>query len=125
MRFSQVRPLVFAVGSVDGLLYLFDLEMSTAAPVATLELPSPDDISTNASKSSGGDKPAPASIGARRAQLRRSGVIGIAFNKKQRDLIAACDADGLVHVWKLSWKLANRHQNEQAILDGIAARNAQ
>ena len=45
--------------------------------------------------------------------------MGLAFNKKQRDLIAACDNDGRVHIWRLSWNLSNRQLNEESYLNDM------
>ena len=43
----------------------------------------------------------------------------MAFNRKQRDLFAACDLDGRVHIWRLGWKLANKGPTEQSALDAL------
>lgn len=108
--FSPVRPMVFAATSVDGLLYLFDLRTSAAAPVATLEVPDRMD----------GVGPVE---GSERVQKRRTskrpGLIGIAFNRKQRDLVAACDSAGNVHIWRLSWSFCNKQVSEEALFDSF------
>ena len=51
---------------------------------------------------------------------QRAGITGIAFNKKQRDLIAACDFYGRIHVWRLSWSLSHRLPTEVAFLDELS-----
>jgi len=100
-----VRPLLFGACSSDGFVYLFDIGSPSTAPIATLEAPSmqSDTITSNR----------------RTTAVKRVGFTGIAFNKKQRDLFAACDNSGRVHIWKLGWKLANKHANEQSILDSM------
>ena len=128
--FSPIRPLVFAATSSDGFVYLYDLGANPLSPVASLECPllppvSAEDTAKEAArgasvstkhkpvahkKASGGD-----------AAHNRVTVTGLAFNPKQRGLIAACDYLGRVHIWKLSWKLSNIKADEQSTLDAIAS----
>ena len=49
---------------------------------------------------------------------------GLAFNHKQRDLIAACDFLGRVHIWKLSWLLSSRGEDELNYLNKIGHVNS-
>jgi hypothetical protein len=49
------------------------------------------------------------------------GITGIAFNRKQRDLIAACDYSGRVHIWRLGWSLSNRHPAELKIMEDLGS----
>jgi WD repeat-containing protein 34 len=108
--FSPVRPLVFAVTSVDGLLYLFDLGASIAAPVATLEVPDSID--------GFGLVEGRVRVQKRRT-VKRPGLMGVAFNCKQRDLVAACDTAGCVHIWRLSWSFCNKQVSEEALFDSL------
>ena len=39
MQFSPTKPGVFAAGSTEGLLYLFDIASPTSTPVVVLEVP--------------------------------------------------------------------------------------
>ena len=39
MQFSPTKPGVFAAGSTEGLLYLFDITLPTSTPVVVLEVP--------------------------------------------------------------------------------------
>ena len=39
MQFSPTKPGVFAAGSTEGLLYLFDITSPTSTPVVVLEVP--------------------------------------------------------------------------------------
>lgn len=104
MQFSPTRPGVFAAGSAEGLLYLYDMTSPISTPIAALEAPTAgeDDLSQAQAQKQG-------SQGRRASSIthRRSGLTGIAFNRKQRDLIAACDSSGRVHIWKLSWGLSH------------------
>lgn len=50
--------------------------------------------------------------GGPKTATRRSGITGIAFNRKQRDLIAACDMSGRIHIWRLNWHLSHSTQIE-------------
>ena len=51
-------------------------------------------------------------LGGSKSTVRRSGITGIAFNRKQRDLLAACDASGRIHIWRLNWNLSYSTQVE-------------
>ena len=103
-------------------MYLFDLSSTSSVPVLVLEAkPSamgpakPSDNSADAGGSSvkGDDSKASTkgamTIGAATAAKGRaeatfhyrSGITSIAFNRKQRDLLCACDYLGRVHVWRL------------------------
>jgi WD40 repeat protein len=101
MQFSPTRPGVFAAGSAEGLLYLYDMTSPISTPIVALEAPTAEEDPSQAQKQG---------LQARRASAinhRRSGLTGIAFNRKQRDLIAACDSSGRIHIWKLSWSLSH------------------
>ena len=37
VRFSPIRPLIFAAATIDGFLYVFDLSQSSPAPVYVVE----------------------------------------------------------------------------------------
>lgn len=39
MQFSPTKPGVFAAGSSEGLLYLFDITSPTSTPIVILEVP--------------------------------------------------------------------------------------
>ncbi len=143
-RFSPIRPLVFASASLDGFIYIFDLQQSSSGPVVMLEaLTNPvliDDVvnndtstssstsntTSNSSSSSGNNK---SNNNSRFRQLqqgmsRRVGITGLAFNHKQRDLLAACDLLGRIHIWRLNWVLANKSPLEQAELDKLGNTSA-
>jgi WD40 repeat protein len=90
VAFSPIRPLIFAAGSAEGFLYLYDLSSPSSAPKVTLEIP------VDLEK-----------------KEKRSGITGIAFNRRQRDLIAACDYSGKIHIWRLSWDLSHGQPLEQ------------
>lgn len=123
--FSPIRPLVFAATSSDGFLYLYDLGANSLSPVAVLECPlqppvSAEDAAREAARG-GSKKPAHKKSSGGDSTHNRVTVTGLAFNPKQRGLIAACDYLGRVHIWKLSWKLSNIKADEQSALDAIAS----
>ena len=68
----------------------------------------------------------PASIAASSSgrSQRRVGLTSLAFNPKQRDLIAGCDLLGRVHIWRLSWELSNKSATELAVLNELGNINA-
>ena len=130
--FSPSRPLVFAAASSDGFLYVYDLGANPLSPVAVLECPltppvSAEDSTTASATSSRTAHKKPGHSGNRRhgggtgeSAHNRVTITGLAFNPKQRGLIAACDYLGRVHIWKLSWRLSNMRADEQAVLDELA-----
>jgi hypothetical protein len=101
-------------------------------PVATLECPlqppvPAEDGSTAAAAqgSSRAHKKAPTKRGGgAESAHNRVTTTGLAFNPKQRGLVAVCDYLGRVHLWKLSWRLSNMRADEQAGLDAIASIHA-
>jgi len=99
VRFSKIRPLLFAAASEEGFVYLYDIGSESPAPLAMLEAPTSQ-----------------ATVSGRRG-TSRAPFSSVAFNKKQRDLFAACDHSGRVYIWRLGWKLANKHPTEQTVLD--------
>ena len=117
MQFSPNKPGLFAAGSADGLLYFFDVTSSLSTPLAVLEGPVEEDPTQGplGRKSSLPGQPG----------TRRSGLTAIAFNRKQRDLIAACDTSGRIHIWRLSWGLSHATPQEfefmKAVNNNIAA----
>jgi WD40 repeat protein len=119
VKFSPIKPAVFAVGSADGFLYLFDMSVSMSSPVVILEAL----VSASPNRNRGIDG-VETDTAAHKLQAgrRRAGITSLAFNHKQRDLLAACDVLGRVHIWKLSWQLSNRENYEQSILDNLGAR---
>lgn len=82
-KFSPLRPTVFATGALNGGVYIYDLAQSLTSPVVTLD--PPEDANANKSKTS----------------TRKVALTDLAFNGQQRNLLAACDASGRVHIWKL------------------------
>lgn len=114
VAFSPTRPLVFAAGSGAGMVYLFDLLQSEAGPVGYLETPISTVGEGAASRDSGRTKS---------RQSMRAAITSLSFNRKQRGLLAACDARGQVHIWKLGWGLTSMGQGEMAAaaaLEGMA-----
>lgn len=118
-RFSPVRPCVFACASADGYVYIFDLSITTAAPVIVLDAQSTRDAGAN-SRSQQVDSPGKSSSSKSRDTFNgRPSLTGLAFNSRQRDLIAACDETGFVHIWRLGPLLANRNASDQTALDEL------
>ena len=95
--FSRVRPLVFAVAGSGGAVHLYDLQRNSSAPVQELSV-----------------------LGQSRAYTKAPTVLTTSFNPKQRRLLAAGDASGNVHVWRLGWQLSTEQPRERAQLDKLA-----
>ena len=103
---------------------MYDLSASDALPVVALcAVPA-----LQAEPASGGGGMFGAAVGGLEGRLqqqlrqgasRRVGLTGLVFNRKQRDLIAACDVNGRVHVFKLNWGLSNKSLLEQAKLNEL------
>lgn len=116
VKWSKVRPMVFAVASADGSLYIYDLNENIGSPVCTL---------------SGGDagfgqQNLSASISPRanaRPRLTSTAPLqlqSVAFNPRLRNTVAFSDSHGNVKVWKLSWKLSNMKPGEERALSALA-----
>lgn len=104
VSFSYTRPAVFAVGSKDGYIYIYDLLANITGPITTLRLPPIGINSTNFQDLS--------SMTGKKMAGNRPRVTGLAFNMKQRDLLSVCDSTGRVLIWKLGWNLSNQQHNE-------------
>jgi hypothetical protein len=124
--------MVFAATSSDGFLYVYDLNANPLTPVTTLECPLQPPVSSGnagdeaaaGAKDSGASRAAKKGVGKRGggdAAHNRVTITGLAFNPKQRGLVAVCDYLGRVHMWKLSWRLSNMRAEEQAGLDAIGS----
>jgi hypothetical protein len=133
MQFSPTRPGVFAATSADGFLYIYDMSCTESTPIIVLEAP-PLSLAL-------GDQSEQAhALAAAAAQRRnkntqaqaqggkRAAFSGIAFNRKQRDLIAACDTAGRVNIWRLSWGLSHPTKGEfeylKAVNDNVTANSS-
>ncbi|CAN0033750.1 unnamed protein product [Discosporangium mesarthrocarpum] len=96
VSWSCSRPLVFAAVAEDGGLFLYDLMKSPVMPVTSASLPG-----------TGGDKDL------------AGATYAVAFNPRQRDLIASGDSHGRVLIWRMSWRLANKRPGEDRALDRL------
>ncbi|NXP03031.1 WDR34 protein, partial [Thinocorus orbignyianus] len=100
VRWSPVRPLVFAAASGEGNecscltgdVHLFDFERSSQKPALSI-------------KQAGGDHP----------------VYCLEFNTKQTQLLAAGDAAGTVRVWQLSSDFTEQGPREMNQLEQLAS----
>ncbi|NWR33892.1 WDR34 protein, partial [Tachuris rubrigastra] len=95
VRWSPVRPLVFAAASGEGKylqLLLFDLARSTQKPVVSLQ-----------------------------QALSHCPVYCLEFNSKQTQLLAAGDAAGTVKVWQLSSDFTEQGPREMNHLEQLAS----
>ncbi|NP_001089701.1 dynein 2 intermediate chain 2 L homeolog [Xenopus laevis] len=92
IRWSPVRPLVFAAASGDGELVLFDLAKSSQKPSMCI-------------KQTANGKP----------------VYCLEFNQAQNKLLAAGDGTGVVKIWQLSSDFIEQGARESALLDEIAS----
>ncbi|KAM4662646.1 cytoplasmic dynein 2 intermediate chain 2 [Discoglossus pictus] len=92
VRWSPVRPLVFAAASGEGEILLFDLSKSSQKPSLCI-------------KQTEKDRP----------------VNCLEFNGAQTQLLAAGDSMGMVKIWKLSSDFTEQGARELIILDDIAS----
>ncbi|XP_008577539.1 PREDICTED: WD repeat-containing protein 34 [Galeopterus variegatus] len=92
VRWSPVRPLVFAAASGEGDVQLFDLQKSPHKPIVSIKQTQDE-----------------------------SPVYCLEFNNQQTQLLAAGDAKGTVKVWQLSTEFTEQRPRETEILDQLAA----
>ena len=111
-QFSPTRPMVFATASATGYIYVFDLALRATGPVAALEVPiKPENVAAEGNGSRSRRK---------RGDIhRRVGFSGMAFNRKQRGMLAACDYEGNVHIWRLGWGFSSKQPEELALLEAM------
>lgn len=119
IEWSKTRPMLFGVAAEDGNVYLYDLKNDRVNPSVVLRgkdpptgMAAPSTASSTASTSSTSTKPVTTSGAA---------MFDLAFNPRQRNFLAAGDADGVIHVWKLSWHLANFQSGESGLLEAAEA----
>lgn len=109
VRFSMIRPCVFAVSTSDGRVFLYDLYQAADSskrsilPVQVLEVTT--DTASTAKPSSSNKK--------------RVCLTGLAFNSQRKDLLAAVDWKGRVHVWRLSSSLVTRRRDEMNVWERL------
>ncbi|XP_062497424.1 cytoplasmic dynein 2 intermediate chain 2 isoform X2 [Pezoporus occidentalis] len=92
VRWSPVRPLVFAAASGEGEVHLFDFERSSQKPAVSM-------------KQAAGEHP----------------VYCLEFNMKQTHLLAAGDATGAIKVWQLSSDFTEQRPREVTHLEQLAS----
>uniref|UniRef100_A0A8C2UCL3 Dynein 2 intermediate chain 2 n=1 Tax=Coturnix japonica TaxID=93934 RepID=A0A8C2UCL3_COTJA len=92
VRWSPVRPLVFAVASGEGDVHLFDLEKSSQKPAVSI-----------------------------RQAVNECPVYCLEFNTKQTQLLAAGDAAGTVRVWQLSSDFTEQRPREMNHLEQLVS----
>ncbi|XP_004613530.2 cytoplasmic dynein 2 intermediate chain 2 [Sorex araneus] len=91
VRWSPVRPLVFAAASGEGEVQLFDLQRSSQKPTVAIK-----------------------------QTADGSPVYCLEFNPQQTQLLAAGDAQGMVRVWQLSSEFTEQGPRETEDLDQLA-----
>uniref|UniRef100_A0A452QPB1 Cytoplasmic dynein 2 intermediate chain 2 n=2 Tax=Ursus TaxID=9639 RepID=A0A452QPB1_URSAM len=92
VRWSPVRPLVFAAASGEGDVQLFDLQKSSQKPTVSIKQTQDE-----------------------------SPVYCLEFNRQQTQLLAAGDAEGTVKVWQLSTEFTEQGPRETEDLEQLAA----
>ncbi|XP_053138647.1 cytoplasmic dynein 2 intermediate chain 2 [Hemicordylus capensis] len=91
VKWSPVRPLVFAAASGEGEVQLFDFGKSTQKPLVSIKQTS-----------------------------EQAAVYCVEFNKRQAQLLAAGDGDGVVKIWQLSSDFTEEGPRDMAQLDQLA-----
>eukprot|EP01039_Chlorochromonas_danica_P003245 gene3245-3555_t len=118
VKFSRVRPTVFAVCTTEGYIYVYDLYHNFSVPVLRLEVMTTTgmSITTSASERTRSGK------SQRESEL--VAVTGLTFNGKRKELLTACDWTGKVHVWRLPVSLTRSStkttgETEQALWERL------
>lgn len=96
---------------MDGFIYIYDLSISVSIPVASLDLQAQSSDSKSSSDTN---------RNINRKSNKRAGISCIAFNHRQRDLLASCCIDGVINIWKLNYNLSIRNNaRELSVLDKL------
>jgi len=98
VQFSPLKPTVFATSSMNGFVAIYDLTSPTASPIYQFDVQS--DFSRHR-KGEDGNTAAAFGSGA--------GITNISFNSARKNLFAACDSNGNIHVYKLNRFLSNQN----------------
>jgi hypothetical protein len=133
VAWSRARPCVLAAATSDGAVSVYDLYVGTAAPAATLRCDGTyDGIRSNAGRpglgagaaagSGSGESGAGAlsPLSAHDDADATPAATAVAFNPKQRRLLAVGDSNGRLHLWKLAWRLGNEQPQEERALNLFA-----
>ncbi|KAG7397626.1 WD repeat-containing protein 34 [Phytophthora boehmeriae] len=125
-EWSRTRPMAFAAASEDGNVYVYDLKVDRVGPALVLSGKDPatgsDSAgSTNASTTSASSSSTGKTANniASLASKTTAPMFALDFNPRQRNFLAAGDANGVVHIWKLSWQLANFQSGENEMLEAL------
>ncbi|KAJ8575413.1 hypothetical protein ON010_g3795 [Phytophthora cinnamomi] len=120
-EWSRTRPMVFAAASEDGNVYVFDLKADRVSPVLVLSGKDPV-AGSGAEAASTSALTGTAAKGAAAAAASKTAsapMFALDFNPRQRNFLAAGDSAGAVHIWKLSWQLANFQTGEIELLESL------
>ena len=104
VRFSHTNPVLFAVSSMDGCVYFYDISTHTSTPLVVLNssmVSTNTSTTTNPSTNPDGLATTP----------NNAGMSCIAFNHIQTNMFAAGGTDGSVHIWKLNNTLIHKNTN--------------
>ncbi|KAE9094971.1 hypothetical protein PF010_g16890 [Phytophthora fragariae] len=119
-EWSRTRPMVFAAASEDGNVYVFDLKVDRVSPV--LVLSGKDPVAGSGSETTATSSTGTAAKGAATTATSKTAnepIFAVDFNPRQRNFLAAGDSAGTVHIWKLSWQLANFQTGENELLEAL------
>ncbi|KAJ0398490.1 hypothetical protein P43SY_006648 [Pythium insidiosum] len=130
VEWSKTRPTVLAIAAEDGNVYVYDLKVDRVAPVLVLSAKDSSNSSSGRRSSSSSSRRSNESAAAASTTRASSSsaaanttsaaaMFALDFNPRQRNFLAAGDAAGAVHIWKLPWHLANLQSGELAMLEAI------
>ena len=105
---SNVRPMVFAVGSEDGSIFVYDLSRSATSPIFSLPSATKKSVSVPSVSSSSGS---------RVSREANPCLTTLAFDPRVGTLFASGDETGNVRIWKLSPAFSTSLANEQGRLN--------
>jgi hypothetical protein len=132
IQWSKTRPMVFGVADSNGFVHLYDLSKDDQMPVASLEgkmlegggvgyrKKAEDGGEDGGGGGGGGAEDGDEGGGNHQQQnvvqqpvdytgttLPPSSMHSLCFNGRIRNLVAACDGNGVVHVWRMPGDLAD------------------
>lgn len=121
VKFSPLKPTIFATASMNGFVSIYDLSSPTASPLYQLDVQA--DFSRYR-KSEEGNNGVSITTGIDSGDGGMIvGITNLAFNAVRKNLFAACDSSGNIHIYKLNSFMSNANINLSGSTSSTSSNN--